>query len=64
MIWQGTKVGIYILVSIMAPFESVKKKGKKKKKVSVLFLIIYINIIICTLYVSEKCIFNFMFKFV
>ena len=34
MIWQGTKVGIYILVSIMAPFGSVKKKGKKTNNFS------------------------------
>ena len=26
MIWQGTKVGTYILVSIMAPFGIVRKK--------------------------------------
>ena len=29
IIWQGTEVGIYILVSIMAPFGSVKKERKK-----------------------------------
>ena len=63
MIWQGTRVGIYILVSIMAPFGSVKNKGEKKNQFQT-FLIIDINIIICTQYVCKKCIFNFMFKFV
>ena len=29
MIWQGTKVGIYILVSIMAPKKHFKKHFKK-----------------------------------
>ena len=64
MIWQGTKVGTYILVSIMAPFGSVKKKGKTNNFSFSPILIIDINIIICTLYVCKKCIFNFMFKFV
>ena len=37
MIWQGTKVGIYILVSIMAPFGSVKRNENKKISFSPIF---------------------------
>ena len=41
MIWQGTKVGTYILVFIMAPFGSVKKKGEKKISFKTFFNNIY-----------------------